>query len=66
MLAELISPTELANMLGITTGALANNRSAGKGPRYVKLGKQVFYRRTDVQAWIDANVRQSTCETVAA
>jgi predicted DNA-binding transcriptional regulator AlpA len=66
MLPELISPTELANMLGITTGALANNRSAGKGPRYVKLGKQVFYRKTDVQAWIDTNVRQSTCESVAA
>jgi hypothetical protein len=65
MLPELISPTDVAAWLGITTGALANNRSAGKGPRYVKLGKHVFYRRPDVQAWVDANVRQSTCEAVA-
>lgn len=63
---ELMTPAELAQMLGITTGALANNRSAGKGPRYTKLGKKVFYRRTDVQAWIDGNVRQSTCEAIAA
>lgn len=61
-MTELVPPAELAKMLGITTGALANNRSAGKGPRYVKLGKKVFYRRSDIEAWIDANVRQSTCE----
>jgi predicted DNA-binding transcriptional regulator AlpA len=66
MLPELISTTDVAAWLGITTGALANNRSAGRGPRYVKLGKQVFYRKADVQAWIDENVRQSTCEAKAA
>jgi predicted DNA-binding transcriptional regulator AlpA len=66
MLSELMSKAELAEMLGITIGALANNRCTGKGPRYVKLGKQVFYRKADVEAWIKSNVRQSTSETVAA
>ncbi|MCG5431483.1 helix-turn-helix domain-containing protein [Mycobacterium sp. MYCO198283] len=31
-------------------------RHKGTGPRYVKLGGRVYYRRADIEAWIEANV----------
>ena len=30
---------------------LANWRSKGEGPRFVKIGSRVFYRQDDVEAW---------------
>lgn len=62
MIDELMSPAELADMRKVVPGTLANERSNGTGPRYVKLRGRVFYRKKDVQAWIEANIRQSTCE----
>ena len=29
-------------------------RSQGKGPKYIKVGRHVRYRWSDVQAWLDA------------
>jgi predicted site-specific integrase-resolvase len=63
---ELMTQDEVAALFDITTPVLANWRSAGKGPLYVKLGGRVKYRKTDVQAFINSNVRQSTSATVAA
>ena len=41
---------------GTTDQSWAAMRHKGTGPRYVKLGRKVYYRRVDVQAWIDSNV----------
>lgn len=32
-------------------------RYIGKGPAYAKIGKHVRYRRSDVDAWLAAQVR---------
>ena len=51
----LLTSQEVADQLGITEGTLRNWRYEGEGPTYVKLRKRlVRYRRTDVQAYIDA------------
>jgi hypothetical protein len=64
---ELMTQDEVAALFDITVPVLANWRCVGKGPRYVKLGGRVKYRKSDVEAFISASVRQSTCEaTVAA
>jgi predicted site-specific integrase-resolvase len=63
---ELMTQHELASLLDIGTATLANWRSAGKGPHFVKLGGKVQYRKIDVEAFITGNVRASTCETTVA
>lgn len=32
-------------------------RTEGRGPRYLKVGRRVYYRLRDVEAWLDAQVR---------
>jgi excisionase family DNA binding protein len=45
---------------GVPVGTLANWRYQGRGPRFVKVGRHVRYRRSDVEAWLERNARQST------
>lgn len=49
-----VKPTAAAAMLGLSRGTLANWRTEGRGPRYVKSGKQILYRVSDLEAWLDA------------
>ncbi|MGP5390475.1 MULTISPECIES: helix-turn-helix transcriptional regulator [Glutamicibacter] len=57
---KLLPPAGLSEWLGLSVPALAQMRHMGKGPRFIKLGKQVRYRVTDVQAWLDQQTRDRT------
>lgn len=58
---ELITPVQLAERFGMTTGALAQMRYRGSGPRFIKLGgRQVRYRESDIQSWLDQQTREQT------
>lgn len=48
---ELLTPTQLADRWGVTTGHLANLRHHGEGISYLKIGSRVAYRFTDVEAY---------------
>jgi hypothetical protein len=57
-----MSPTDLLNEAGagdyigdVPPGTLKQWRHLGKGPRYVKFGRHVRYRRSDLDAWIEAH-----------
>jgi predicted DNA-binding transcriptional regulator AlpA len=65
-MTELMTQHELAALLNISTATMANWRSAGKGPRYVKLGGKVKYRKIDVEEFINDSIRTSTSCEVAA
>ena len=41
-------------------------RYQGKGPRFVKIGRSVRYRRADLDAFLEQRVFQSTAEAKAA
>ncbi len=41
-------------LIGIPEKTLANWRSQGKGPKYLKVGRHVRYRMPDLDAWLDA------------
>ena len=57
----LIPPPEIADELGVSVSNLAQMRFLGTGPAFIKIGgKAVRYRRSDVDAWIEANRRTST------
>lgn len=61
---DLLSQEEVAKLLKVTTGTLANYRVTGKGPRYIK-GGRIQYRRADVDQYIQGLVRGSTSEVAA-
>lgn len=57
----LITPAQLGERFGMTTGALAQMRYKGNGPKFIKLGgKQVRYAESDIQAWLDRQTRDRT------
>lgn len=53
MSKDLLSPPEVAELLGVSTGSLAQMRYMRRGPDYVRLSEQrVRYRRVDVEEWL--------------
>jgi excisionase family DNA binding protein len=50
---RLLSPEEVAEMLGVPVGTLANWRYQGRGPAFVKIGRHVRYRRSDVAGLVE-------------
>jgi hypothetical protein len=54
-LGETMNTDELAEYLDMNAGTLRNWRSAGKGPKFVKIGgyrnAHVIYKLKDVKAW---------------
>lgn len=60
---ELINEREAAQILAVAVRTLQWWRIRGGGPKFVKLGRAVRYRRSDLLDWIDANTRRSTSAT---
>jgi predicted DNA-binding transcriptional regulator AlpA len=52
-LAGVLDEREAAQYLGLAPGTLRNWRTAGRGPRHVRLGRRVGYRVEDLQAWTE-------------
>lgn len=40
-------------------GTLANLRSQRRGPKFFKVGRKIFYRPSDVEAWLFQNPVQT-------
>ena len=53
-------PRQVAELLDTTEAGLAQMRYRGTGPRFVKVGKKVLYRWSDVRDYLDANTLQRT------
>jgi hypothetical protein len=53
---ELLTPKETAVLRRTTTGHLANDRSRGLGPPYVKLGGRIFYPAAQLREYITAHI----------
>jgi predicted DNA-binding transcriptional regulator AlpA len=51
-----------ARILGLSVRTLERHRLAGTGPRYARLGRLIRYRQSDLEEWIDRNLRNSTSE----
>jgi excisionase family DNA binding protein len=50
----LLTIDELAAELRVPTASARYWRHAGTGPRSIKVGRHVRYRREDVDAWLEA------------
>lgn len=54
-----VSAAEAARMLGISPRTLANWRVQGRGPAYVRLGKNrspILYRVSDIESWLESRL----------
>ncbi len=57
MTAILLTTAEAAEVLRIAPITLHRWRNAGKGPRYIEMGRKVYYRRVDLERWIEEQQR---------
>lgn len=55
-LEPLLTCREVAAVLKVTEAALAQLRWKGIGPSYVKFGRSVRYRQTDIAAYIERSI----------
>ncbi|WP_084205733.1 helix-turn-helix domain-containing protein [Thiomicrorhabdus chilensis] len=57
---KLLSPSETAQLLGVTVGTLAVWRTTGRHDLpFTKVGGRVFYLNEDVDLWLES--RKRTC-----
>ena len=58
----LLSQREAAALLSLSERTLERFRVSGTGPKFVRLGRSIRYRPTDIEAYIAAGVVASTAE----
>lgn len=55
-----VTPEEAGRYIGLASKTLANMRTAGTGPRYVRVSKSprsgIVYRIADLDAWLEENL----------
>lgn len=51
---EFCSDKELAESLAVSISTVRRWRQAGEGPHFVRIGKSVRYRLSDVEEWLTA------------
>jgi len=61
----LMDTRQAAEMLKISPKTLERMRVEGRGPAFVKVGRCVRYRESDILAFIERNIFESTSEFVA-
>jgi predicted DNA-binding transcriptional regulator AlpA len=55
VLDQLLTPQQVAEYRGTTTGVLAQERFNRTGPRYVRDGRRIRYRASDIRAYIESS-----------
>jgi predicted DNA-binding transcriptional regulator AlpA len=58
--SDIATPPEVAKALRTTEASLAQMRYKGTGPNFVKVGRRVLYRWSDVEKWIASSVYTRT------
>ena len=53
---QLLNENELAELTNLAVGTLQQWRCTKSGPPYLKLGRAVRYRASDVLQWLDTSV----------
>lgn len=63
---NLLTETEAAQLRGQSVRTLQAERVRGGGCPFVKLGRSVRYRRSDVLQFIESRIKASTSQETAA
>ena len=59
---DLMTTTEAAEYVGLSPRTLERYRVTGEGPKFLKVGRRVLYRRSDLDGWLENKVRHSTSD----
>ena len=59
-LRELVDTKGLVRQYGLSASFWNSARCTGHGPKYLKMGRRVLYRRADVEEWLSQVRRTST------
>jgi len=51
---------EVAKVVRTTQAYMARMRQEGRGPKYIKIGRAVRYRWSDVDAWLAENTHDTS------
>jgi predicted DNA-binding transcriptional regulator AlpA len=57
---RLLTAKDAASLLRLSTSYLAKARMRGDGPAYLKLGRAIRYRDSDLLDWVKSRSRVST------
>lgn len=52
---RLLLPEEAAEILRCNVGTMANWRSQGKGPHYIRMGSLIRYKASDLHDFVNSN-----------
>lgn len=63
---SLLDPNSASQYLGVSKSFLDKRRVRGDGPPYRKIGRRVFYWRSELEAWVNQSARTSTSEAIGA
>ena len=58
----LLTTIEAAAVLRLSKRTLEDYRTKGTGPTFRRLGNKIYYRREELDAWIDDRAFSSTSE----
>jgi len=56
----LIAAASVPEYIGLKTQTLARWRHEGFGPQWVRMGRRIFYRSSDLRAWVESRIRHNT------
>jgi len=62
---DFLNTRQAAKLVGLAPNTLEIWRLRGCGPKYIKFGRAVRYRLTDLETYIQEQTRQSTSEKPA-
>lgn len=63
---RLVDEHEAASVLGLKRQTMAVWRSRGRGPMFVRIGRLVKYRMSELSRYVDSNTFANTAEADAA
>ncbi len=63
---DLLLTEDFAAVLKESPRSVERMRSEGTGPPFIKVGRRVLYRPSDVDAWLRQNTFSSTADAKAA
>lgn len=62
MTDTLLTTNDAAARICLSARTLEKWRITGEGPNYIKAGKRVLYRQSDLLAWLESRRRRSTSD----
>jgi len=65
LMPKVVTARVAAKFVGLSESTLAKLRLNGNGPTYLKLGRRVVYRPSDLEQWLESRTARDTSDADA-